>query len=80
MDVIKTKLTQEKVIGEVLDDFSPQHELHVSFSSGASVDGGNVLFPKDVAMEPTKVEWGAEEGAFYTLVKTDPDAPSRSID
>lgn len=77
MDNLKEKLVAAKVVGDVVDDFTPKHQVHVSFASGSTVSEGNVLFPKDVSMEPNEVEWGANEGAWYTLIKTDPDAPSR---
>ena len=37
---------------------------------------GNELTPLSVKDEPT-VEWPVEVGQYYTLVMTDPDAPSR---
>lgn len=37
---------------------------------------GNTLTPSQVK-DPPLVRWSTEEGAFYTLVMTDPDAPSR---
>lgn len=40
------------------------------------MDFGNELTPLQVKDEPT-VEWPTEEGQYYTLVMTDPDAPSR---
>lgn len=40
------------------------------------VDSGNELTPTQVKDKPT-VTWNAESGALYTLLMTDPDAPSR---
>lgn len=37
---------------------------------------GNELTPTQVKDEPA-VKWDAEEGALYTLLMTDPDAPTR---
>lgn len=41
------------------------------------MDQGNVLTPTQVKDPPT-VNWQTEQGALYTVVMTDPDAPSRS--
>ena len=38
---------------------------------------GNELTPLSVQDEPT-VQWPTEEGQYYTLIMTDPDAPSRT--
>ncbi|CAI2353500.1 unnamed protein product [Caenorhabditis sp. 36 PRJEB53466] len=46
------------------------------FNSGVEASLGNVLTPKQVKDVP-EVKWEAEPGALYTLIKTDPDAPSR---
>lgn len=48
----------------------------MTFPSEVSANLGNVLTPTQVKDKP-KVAWEAEKGAFYTLVKVDPDAPSR---
>ncbi|RXG69018.1 Phosphatidylethanolamine-binding protein-like F40A3.3 [Armadillidium vulgare] len=48
----------------------------VSFSNGAKVELGNELTPTQVQNVP-QVSWEAEEGSYYTLIMTDPDAPSR---
>jgi len=74
----KAKLKAEHVIPDVLDDFSPSTDVHVAFAHGKKIDFGNVLHPVDVTDGPTSITWTAEPGALYTLVKTDPDAPSRS--
>lgn len=49
----------------------------VSYPSGVSVNLGNELTPTQVKDKPT-LSWQAEKGAYYTVYKTDPDAPSRS--
>ena len=38
---------------------------------------GNELKPTDVCSIPVEISWPVEEGSFYTLILTDPDAPSR---
>lgn len=41
------------------------------------VDQGNELTPTQVKLQPL-VEWEANDNDFYTLIMTDPDAPSRA--
>ncbi|KAH8347166.1 hypothetical protein KR059_005954, partial [Drosophila kikkawai] len=48
----------------------------VTYGGGQVVDMGRELAPKQVKDQP-KVEWDAEPDALYTLILTDPDAPSR---
>ncbi|KAK6643612.1 hypothetical protein RUM43_005122 [Polyplax serrata] len=38
---------------------------------------GNELTPAQVKNPPSTIKWKADEGTFYTLCMTDPDAPSR---
>uniref|UniRef100_A0A0K0EPJ1 Phosphatidylethanolamine-binding protein n=1 Tax=Strongyloides stercoralis TaxID=6248 RepID=A0A0K0EPJ1_STRER len=54
----------------------PKGIINVSFKSGATVQMGNKLTPRQVKDQPT-VDYEAEAGALYTLAMTDPDAPSR---
>lgn len=51
-------------------------QIKVIYPSGVSVDNGKELTPRSVKDVPT-VTYTADEGSFYTLIKTDPDAPSR---
>ncbi|CAB3219863.1 unnamed protein product [Arctia plantaginis] len=55
----------------------PEATVTVRYPSGATVDEGNVLTPTQVKDKPT-VSWEAKPSLFYTLVMTDPDAPSRA--
>lgn len=48
----------------------------IAYPSGAAVGLGNILTPTQAKNKP-QVVWPAEKDAYYTLVKTDPDAPSR---
>uniref|UniRef100_A0A915BK82 Phosphatidylethanolamine-binding protein n=2 Tax=Parascaris univalens TaxID=6257 RepID=A0A915BK82_PARUN len=54
----------------------PSKLVKAVFDSGVEVDCGNVLTPTQVK-NPPKVSWDAEPGVLYTLIMTDPDAPSR---
>lgn len=38
---------------------------------------GNILTPTQVQKQP-QIEWQADANSFYTLIMTDPDAPSRT--
>jgi len=69
-------MEKEAVIPDVID-VTPKNAIEVKFANGAEVKLGNVLTPTQVKDPPTRVSWPVEEGALYTLVKTDPDAPSR---
>lgn len=50
--------------------------IKVLYPSGVSANLGNVLTPKSVKDTPM-LTWNSENGAFYTLLLVDPDAPSR---
>ncbi|CAB0003914.1 unnamed protein product [Nesidiocoris tenuis] len=49
----------------------------VVYGGGEEVDFGNELTPTQVKEEPVQVQWESEDGVYYTLCLTDPDAPSR---
>ncbi|CAD6188089.1 unnamed protein product [Caenorhabditis auriculariae] len=68
--------TKHEVVPDVLPNSPPSKTVSVRFNSGAEVSLGNVLTPTQVKDQP-QIAWEAEEGALYTLIKTDPDAPSR---
>uniref|UniRef100_A0A8C2MPJ6 Phosphatidylethanolamine-binding protein 1 n=1 Tax=Cricetulus griseus TaxID=10029 RepID=A0A8C2MPJ6_CRIGR len=59
-------------------DERPQHALRVAYA-GVEVDElGKVLTPTQVKNRPSSISWdGLDPGKLYTLVLTDPDAPSR---
>lgn len=48
----------------------------MSYGSGVDVSEGNELTPTQVKNMP-KMEWPTEPNALYTVLLTDPDAPSR---
>ncbi|ELK27228.1 Phosphatidylethanolamine-binding protein 1 [Myotis davidii] len=59
-------------------DKRPKHPLQVKYS-GVEVDElGKVLMPTQVKNWPNGISWdGLDPSKLYTLVLTDPDAPSR---
>lgn len=55
---------------------APVAVAKIDYKSGVKADLGNVLTPTQVKDRPT-VTWDAEPNTLYTLLLTDPDAPSR---
>nr|ANS56361.1 TFL1-like protein [Picea wilsonii] len=71
-------LTVGGVIGDVLDMFTPSVKMTVVYNSNMQVNNGFELMPSAVT-EPPRVEViGGDMRTFYTLIMTDPDAPSPS--
>ena len=64
-----------EVVPDVLQQ-APREKLQVEYRVDVSAELGNRLTPSDVRCQP-EVTWTAEQGALYTLVMIDPDAPSR---
>lgn len=61
------KFVTEGIVKDVIDE-APGKVLKLSYPSGVTVDGSE-LTPTQVKDQP-KVEWEAEDGAFYTLLMT----------
>ncbi|XP_005176891.1 protein D2-like [Musca domestica] len=72
---VESVFKDNEIIPDVIDA-APQQFLKVSYDNGLTVDKGIELTPTQVQKQP-KVEWDAEDGVYYTLIMTDPDAPSR---
>ncbi|WOL00098.1 CEN-like protein 1 [Canna indica] len=71
-------LTVGRVIGDVLDSFNPCVKLEVVYCVNKQVYNGHEFMPSAVCAKP-RVEIGGDDMRnFYTLVLTDPDAPSPS--
>jgi phosphatidylethanolamine-binding protein (PEBP) family uncharacterized protein len=70
-------LTVANVIGDVVDMFSPSVTMVVRYGSN-QVNNGHELMPSAIVCAP-RVEVGGEDmRAFFTLIMTDPDAPTPS--
>jgi len=70
-------LKEHSVIGDVTRDFEPRMELKVEWpDTGVAASFGNELKPTQTQKVP-KISFEAAPDTLYTLVKTDPDAPSR---
>ncbi|KAF8426313.1 phosphatidylethanolamine-binding protein [Tirmania nivea] len=72
-------LKKNEIIPDVVDEFNPTTLISVSYSRDHLVNLGDTLSPNDTKEKP-HIQITPEpehEGAKYTLVMTDPDAPSR---
>ncbi|EDL10551.1 phosphatidylethanolamine binding protein 2, isoform CRA_a [Mus musculus] len=59
-------------------DEQPQHLLRVTYTEAEVEELGQVLTPTQVKHRPGSISWdGLDPGKLYTLILTDPDAPSR---
>ncbi|GMS89105.1 hypothetical protein PENTCL1PPCAC_11280, partial [Pristionchus entomophagus] len=56
---------------------APKTLATIKYDSGVEVSEGNVLTPTQVKNVPS-VQWNGDNGKLYTLIMTDPDAPSRA--
>ncbi|XP_021827034.1 CEN-like protein 1 [Prunus avium] len=71
-------LTLGRVIGEVVDSFTPIVKMKVVYNPNRQVANGHELMPSVISAKP-RVEIGGEDmRAAYTLIMTDPDFPSPS--
>ncbi|XP_055334013.1 protein D2-like [Paramacrobiotus metropolitanus] len=74
-------MTEEKfakagIVPDVIST-APVGVIDVKYPSGAKMELGNELKPRQVKDQP-EVHWKANDKDLYTLCMTDPDAPSRS--
>ncbi|KAL5220156.1 hypothetical protein ABZP36_024869 [Zizania latifolia] len=67
-----------RVIGDVVDPFSPTVTLRVTYNGGVRVVNSGGLRPSAVAERPHVDVGGDDLRQFYTLVMVDPDAPNPS--
>ncbi|XP_051217212.1 CEN-like protein 2 [Lolium perenne] len=67
-----------KVIGEVIDNFTPTEKMTVTYSSNKQVFNGHEFFPSAVVSKPRIEVQGGDMRSFFTLVMTDPDVPGPS--
>ncbi|GAU97381.1 hypothetical protein RvY_08691 [Ramazzottius varieornatus] len=76
VEMADQKFQENGVVPDVIKN-APLEVLQVKYPSGVQPNFGNELKPREVKDEPT-VQWKAQEKELYTLLMTDPDAPSRS--
>jgi len=73
MEVFKS----DEITVDVYDQI-PQKKIDVSWQNGLyRAELGNILTPSQTETEAS-VSWEAEPDEWYTLIMTDPDAPSRA--
>lgn len=69
--------TSNEIVADVISN-PPEQALNVKFTkTEKTVNLGNEIAPVDVKEQP-KVTYKANPNDFYTLIMTDPDAPSRA--
>ncbi|GLJ55965.1 hypothetical protein SUGI_1201410 [Cryptomeria japonica] len=66
------------VIGDVLDVFTPTLKLNVIYNSNNHIRNGLEIMPSAVMAPPQVQLMGGDLHTFFTLIMTDPDAPSPS--
>ncbi|CAI4232275.1 unnamed protein product [Auanema sp. JU1783] len=71
----EAQFKQHEIVSDVIS-VGPAKTVKVEYDSGVEVSLGNVLTPTQVKNVP-KLSWEAESDALYTVIMTDPDAPSR---
>ncbi|KAK0419597.1 hypothetical protein QR680_014226 [Steinernema hermaphroditum] len=74
--VVPEAFKKHEVVPDVIPA-APSAQVKVIFEGGVEAKLGNELTPTQV-QNPPKVSWDTEPDTLYTLVKTDPDAPSRA--
>ena len=65
------------IVPDILDD-PPKELLKISYGSSITLEIGSELTPTQVKDQPN-VEFEGDNDAFYSLLLTDPDAPSRAV-
>jgi len=66
---------KHEVVPDVLKA-PPTATLHMKYVGGEEVSFGNELAPTKVKAQP-ELKWDADEKQWYTVIMSDPDAPSR---
>ncbi|KAF8978145.1 hypothetical protein BGZ46_006780 [Entomortierella lignicola] len=70
-------LTKDGIIPDVIDSFTPKTLLAISYGDGKEVALGNTLPVKETQHTPQVSFQPESPNDKYTLIMTDPDAPSR---
>nr|ALS40431.1 putative odorant-binding protein A5-1 [Zeugodacus tau] len=64
-----------EVVPDILDE-PPKELLKIEYAGGLDVGRGEEFTPTQTKNEP-QVDWTAEPDAFYTIIMTNPDIPTR---
>src|SRR5699024_8480345 len=67
-----------QVVPDVLDTV-PANVALVKYAPGVEMNLGNELTPTQVKDVPVEIQWPTEPNSLYTVLFTDPDAPSRTM-
>ncbi|KAK9726993.1 hypothetical protein RND81_05G250900 [Saponaria officinalis] len=67
-----------RVVGDVIDHFSPSVRMSITYNSTKQVYNGHEFFPSWVTLKPRVQVHDADLKSFFTLVMTDPDVPGPS--
>ncbi|KAJ9539652.1 hypothetical protein OSB04_026158 [Centaurea solstitialis] len=67
-----------RVIGDVVDQFTPSVMMNITYNSQNTVFNGHELMPNLVTSKPHVHIGGVDMRSSYTIIMTDPDAPSPS--
>ncbi|GMG98452.1 hypothetical protein Nepgr_000292 [Nepenthes gracilis] len=78
MAKVSDPLTIGRVIGDVIDCFTPTVKMSVTYNSNKQVFNGHELFPSSVTSKPKVEVAGGDMRSLFTLVMTDPDVPGPS--
>ncbi|MBA0801638.1 hypothetical protein Gohar_011991 [Gossypium harknessii] len=78
MSRVPEPLTVGRVIGEVVDNFTPSVQMTVTYNPNKQVANGHELMPAAISARPRVEIGGNDMRDAYTLIMTDPDAPSPS--
>ncbi|XP_077978474.1 protein D3-like [Glandiceps talaboti] len=69
-------MDKHELVPDVIDKL-PTDVATVQWENGVKTEIGNELTPTQVQKAPCTLSWPTETDAFYTVLMTDPDAPSR---
>ncbi|XP_052186258.1 CEN-like protein 1 [Diospyros lotus] len=67
-----------RVVGDVVDAFIPSVIMAVTYNPNNQVTNGREFLPSVIASRPRAEIGGDDMRAAYTIIMTDPDAPSPS--
>lgn len=59
-----------RVVGDVVDTFTPCVDMSVTYNSSKQVYNGHELFPSSVTAKPKVEVRGGDMRSFFTLVRT----------
>ncbi|KAL5716830.1 CEN-like protein 2 [Ranunculus cassubicifolius] len=75
---VREPLIVGRVIGDVIDSFTPTIKMCVNYNCNNEVYNGHEFYPSAVTIKPRVEIQGADMRSFFTLVLTDPDVPGPS--